>query len=180
MIESNAEEDIHIYVPINLSDLSKAIPEGEDIIYSTLADVHFISGNREYISKKTHLLMTKKGFVYYSLRKKKNPEPVYIKWWEIQGVTMGYNQPRAEIYIARFGWDVRFKRNENFESKEIYKKRKKGFKKFILPIILESKKQRLQFLQENRNNKQEYKKKWEKWISKEVIKFEKKVKKHCK
>lgn len=114
MAESTIKENAHIYVPINYSDLSKSIPEGEDIIYSTLANVHFLSGNREYISKKTHVLMTKNGFVYYSLRKRKAPEPVYIKWWEIYGVTLGFNQPRAEIYISSRTWNVRFKRNENF------------------------------------------------------------------
>ena len=85
------------YVPIDISDLSKVISEGEDIIYSSLckAEGTYIANNKKYFWE-SHLLMTKKGVYFkipleirYSKKQIKNLNPkleVFVPWYNVSNV----------------------------------------------------------------------------------------------
>ena len=87
----------NIYVPIDSSDLSKAIPEGEDIIYSSLCrgEGSFVSFDKKFYWD-SHLLMTKKGLYFFvpldaRFSKKQiaklDPKPeVFIPWHNVSNV----------------------------------------------------------------------------------------------
>lgn len=87
----------NIFIPIDSSDLRKAIPEGEDIIYSTLCKGE---GEAMFENKKwswnSHLLMTQKGMYFtiplnarFSKKQiaKLNPKlEVFAPWYNIGNV----------------------------------------------------------------------------------------------
>jgi len=55
----------NIYTPIDSSGLIRMIPEGDDILYSTLCKVQVISRNVR-IKWQCHVLVTKSGFASYT------------------------------------------------------------------------------------------------------------------
>ncbi|MFW9936389.1 MAG: hypothetical protein ACFFD5_01990 [Candidatus Thorarchaeota archaeon] len=87
----------NIYVPIDSSDLSKSIPEGEDIIYSSLCkgEGTSVADNKKHFWN-THLLMTNKGLYFkipldarYSKKQIAKLDPkleVFAPWYNISSI----------------------------------------------------------------------------------------------
>jgi hypothetical protein len=90
----------NIFVPIEISNLSEIIPEGENILYSTIYKVKVINATVGTMGKwKTHVLIKKSGFASFSrlefyksksgklkYRVKKKSEPpnaIFTRWEEL-------------------------------------------------------------------------------------------------
>ena len=184
IMESETNSDVELYVPIDRSDSYKLIPPGEDIIYSSMAKQVWAPGNAR-ITVESHFLATKKGFVmdfaYDIKRKKWFSEVRYIPWYEINFITRraGKVMPPLLHFTKAFN-TVRFYREKAYESKERYAERSKNVLRTFIPFILESKKERLAFLQAHQGDKDIYKKKDVKKLMKTINMFEKFQKKFCK
>lgn len=87
----------NIFIPIDSSDLSKVIPEGEDIIYSSLCkgEGTAIADNKKYFWN-SHLLMTNRGIYFtiplnarYSKKQITKLDPkleVFAPWYNISKI----------------------------------------------------------------------------------------------
>lgn len=69
----------NILIPINSSSLSELIPEGDDILYSTLCSVKALAGNVT-IKWQTHVLATKSGFASQTKLEPKKEKGKFIKY----------------------------------------------------------------------------------------------------
>lgn len=124
----------NFYVPIDYSNLSEIIPEGEDIVYSSLVTIKGSSysgsgmSTSSYIS---HILMTTGGIAFTIPRKRKNPELVYKAWDFVN---------TRETRIGKISLSstntIHLTRDKNLESNESFKKRKKDFGVTILPVVV--------------------------------------------
>jgi hypothetical protein len=87
----------NIYIPIDSSDLSKVIPEGEDIIYSSLCkgEGTYIANNKNYFWN-SHLLMTNRGLYFiiplnarFSKKQIAKLDPkveVFVPWYNVSNI----------------------------------------------------------------------------------------------
>ena len=79
-----------LYVPIDHSNVKDEIPEGEDIIYSTLCKVmRNIYGKNKKYTWISHVMMTPNGFAYIEpnfIQKNMPPQAYYIPWYEIRNI----------------------------------------------------------------------------------------------
>lgn len=176
--------DVELYVPIERSNLYKLIPPGEDIIYSSMAKQKWNPGNSS-VTVESHFLATKKGFVMdYCYRIKNRTayhEDRYIPWYEINFVTRrgGRVVPPMLHFYKGINW-IQFYREKSHESKERFAERSKRVLSTFIPLILESKKERLVFLESHKHDKDIYNKKELKKLIKTIKLFEKFKKKFCK
>lgn len=80
----------NIHVPIDTSNLSEIIPEGEDILYSTMCKVNAVGYNAD--SKwESHVLVSKSGFASFTRLKPyetKSGSPRYKVGKKKEGLTM--------------------------------------------------------------------------------------------
>jgi hypothetical protein len=143
----------NIYVPIDYTDAKKVIPEGEDIIYSTLCKVNYTvrSGNQSktYFFD-SHVLFTEEGFAYTIPQKSDEILLLYRPLnqiyklrknaWQLK---VGIGEKRSLMYI--YGkekfiyYNFKCKRAKEFESKEKFKERSSKFEEKLMPLILKSK-----------------------------------------
>lgn len=146
----------NIYVPIDFSNLTKFIPEGENIIYSTLCKADgfdsYTSASGKYKTYKftTHVLMTDNGLAFnispkiiYSkdeLKSQEVPDGIYLGWQHVHG--FGFKAKTfGRVDIEKKGGkkagcvSISFTlvKEPNFETKETFKQRAKEFKSIIAP-----------------------------------------------
>ena len=181
--------DAELFVPINKSNMSKLIPPGEDIIYSSMAKQRWNPAHA-HMTKESHFLATKKGFVMdfiYDYKIKMGnrlimyTEERYIPWYKINYMTRRAGKVVPPFLHIRKGLNmVNFYREKGYESKERYAERSKRVLRTFIPLILESKKVRLAFLETHRDDKDIYKKKKVKKLIKTIKLFEKFKNKFCK
>lgn len=120
-----------LYVPIDYSNVSEVVPEGDDILYSTFCKViRTTSGGTA--KTKTHAVITQSGIAFCSMTKKKNQsELTFLKWDELKKVRgyMGSTQllwGRGAYRNVRVG----VLRDPEYESKDSFKDRQKKFLTF--------------------------------------------------
>lgn len=135
-----------IYVPIDSSSARYVIPNGEDILYSTMCkmiiDKGFGPAYTNLTTWTTHVLMTKSGFAMNVAHKKQATETKFIPWYEIKNL----------LYTGIF-WGgkefLRFIRNPNFETKKNFKKRRRKFPLKFLPYVIKSRENRIAEMEAN-------------------------------
>ena len=123
------------YVPINYSDVSAIIPEGEDIIYSAVFNVSFVDSkkNTPYPEEfTTHVLFTEKGLAYQLGGIKANQ---YLPLYKLNHFYPGTFLIRRKL--TNFTFMVH--RNAPQESPEEFKMRPWKFYFEFIPIIIEEK-----------------------------------------
>lgn len=139
-----------IYVPINYSNVGSVIPQGEDIIYSTLCkatvDRGFGSAYVDVTNWVSHVLITKKGLAFTVPQKRKPNRLLYEPWYNISHT---WNDA---ILLSGFKQRLVMTRDPNFESKEKFKERRLKAGKIFLPLMIREKETFLNSL-ENSNNK---------------------------
>ena len=183
-MQSETISEVELYVPIDRSNLYELVPPGEDIFYSSLARQRWNPGNY-VITNESHFLATKKGFAMdyaYGVKGKKLfTEDRYNPWYIINFITrrVGKVMPPA-LHVKKGINMIHFYRDKNYESKERYAERSKRVLCTFIPLIRESKKERLAFLEAHQDDKDIYKKKDVKKLMKTINLFEKLQKKFCK
>ncbi|MBN1214325.1 MAG: hypothetical protein JXA99_02675 [Candidatus Lokiarchaeota archaeon] len=164
-----------IYIPINYSNLFKLIPEGEDIIYSTLCEVKLFLGTYKH-TWKSHVLITP-NYVAFT-----HPELKMFKYSPLNSMIDGalkliivelglIEQLKIDTFICVI-FNFKLEREPNHESKEIFKNRKKTFQSTILPYLIPAKKKILSFIQSD-PNQQKYDRLFGKRLNRELPKLEK-------
>lgn len=126
----------NIYVPIDYSDVKNVIPQGEDIIYSTLCKATIDKSFGPIINKTkwlSHVLMTEKGIAFSVPQKKKPTEFVYVPWYEI------YHTWNDGIFLRNLTEMLIVTRDPNFESKEKFKERRLKACIIFLPLLIKEK-----------------------------------------
>ena len=163
-----------LYLPINYSNLSKLIPEGEDIIYSTLCEVKFFLGTYKH-TWKSHVLITP-NYVAFT-----HPELKMFNYSPINSMTDGalkliivelglLEQLKIDSFILVV-FNFKLEREPNHELKATFKERKKNFQKTILPYLVSAKKKILSNLQST-HSQQKYDKLFVKRLNRELPKLE--------
>lgn len=135
-----------IYVPIDSSGIRKVIPEGEDILYSTMCKMIVDKGMGAAYTNlttwTTHVLMTQSGFAMNIPNKKQATERKFIPWYEIKN-----------LWPTGIWWGLRkhldFIRDPNFETKMNFKKRRWEFPLRFIPFAIESRKNRIAEMEAN-------------------------------
>ncbi len=164
-----------LFIPINFSNLSKLIPEGEEIIYSTLCEVKFFLLKKKYVWK-SHVLFTP-NYVAFT-----HPEMKLFKFSSINSifengliltiVELGLlEQIKTDSFII-IAFNFKLEREPNYESKDGFKERKGYFEYKILPYLVPAKKKILSYVQSN-PNQQEYNKLFIKRLMRELPKLNK-------
>ena len=125
------------YVPINYSDVSSVIPQGEDIIYSTLCNAKVDRGfGYAYVDVTTwvtHVLITTKGLAFTIPQRNKSNKLLYIPWYDV------HHTWNDAILLGGFKQRLAVTRDPNFESKEKFKERRLKAGKIFLPILIKEK-----------------------------------------
>ena len=125
----------NIYVPIDFSDLKNVIPEGQEILYSTYAEVKYTSpsentgrGLRYFKGKwESHVLITAEGLAL-NIRFQDGIKQYFVPLFHTSFLlkNLYVNIPDAD---GSFGFSLL--RRPEFEKKDTFKKRSKEFKPFI-------------------------------------------------
>lgn len=127
----------NIYIPINYSNLSKILPEGYEIIYSTLCKARKNIGIKT-IKWISHVLITKLGIAYTlpsevkEIKEIEEDELNFFTWSQIHSDTSVYFKDN-EIFINKTRFTLT--RDENYESEENFKARAMNFSIFLNEIF---------------------------------------------
>ena len=130
---------LNIYIPIDSSEAKKAIPIGEDIHYSTRAKYVRDNGKKVY-RLHTHLLLTDNGLAYMK------DDPKYKPWYKVVMMTLGPQRIFSKKINPRY---FEIERDEDHESKEGFKARKKEFIYIALELYVNALKNRIEELNNN-------------------------------
>ena len=127
-VESGNEAEI--YVPIDYTDLLDFIPEGEDILYSTLCRVETYEINKT-IKWNAHVLITTAGIAY--TRPTKTEFLKEHSLWVNVSIIMRFGK-KKRFYLQGKIFDLI--RDPNFESLEGFNERKERFIPRFRPILI--------------------------------------------
>ena len=131
-----------LYVPINTSDVWKVIPQGEDIIYSTLAKVEIVTmGGKLSHKYETHLLITSNGIAFKKINFTKGiqlsdgtSENIYALWENAQGLI--FIKTLGAVFKVH-GCGIRLIQLEGTETKKQFIARSKLFVAKYRPLMIE-------------------------------------------
>jgi hypothetical protein len=121
-----------MYVPIDYSDVPSVVPEGEDIIYSTLCHVKERGG----INYNSHVVFTRNGIAFERKRKFSKNEFIYepyINAGMYQARFLSNNKFKVG-YVNLYNFQL--KHAKEFESKTQFKERSQNFCKTITPVYI--------------------------------------------
>ena len=130
----------NIYVPIDYSDVASIIPEGEDILYSTLCHVKERGGVGPTRYKKTynsHVVLTNNGIAYEIKRKlsktRYNYIPYIAKLFQVR--FKPNNKFNAGIGVL---YSFQLHHAKDFESTIQFKERSQIFYKTMIPVYIKA------------------------------------------
>jgi len=109
------------YIPLYYSNLFKAVPEGEEIIYSVYYKVNLFEVSFSNTRKiwHTHLLITTKGLYFGWFQRNKHPKVKFVSWLDVKKIS------RRKIRVKSAQYTIKPKREKNFETWREYRNRKK-------------------------------------------------------
>jgi len=120
-----------IYIPIDFSNLSEVIPNGDDVICSTFCSI--VNSGRQW---KSHVLLTNTGIGF----KKRKGENVFYKWTEFRNAKIySVNKRVIKLYylskktLTKF-FAIRPKLKKIFVTKSEFGKRAGAFSKIALDL----------------------------------------------
>ena len=125
----------NLFVPKDYSSVSETVPEGDDVLYSTLCKV--IKVESHTISTiKMHAVITQSGIGFCPMNKEENkPFLPFLKWDGITGVKSSFGKT-----VLKWGWSdrkrirIRVIMDPEFESNESFLVRKRKFTKFCKDV----------------------------------------------
>jgi len=127
-----------MYVPLYYSNLYKAVPEGEGVIYSLFTKVILMGRDVNFQGQKkiwhSHLLITTKGMYFGKYQRTRQPITVFISWLMVKKVRGN------KIKTIKPQYTLKPKRERNFETKERYQIRKKELTINLQNIMQQGKK----------------------------------------
>lgn len=121
----------NLYVPIEYSNVSEAVPEGDDILYSTFCKVNKV-GPMGTARVKSHAVVTQSGIGLCAMKKRKKQTALtFLEWDGLTGVKDSYGKTlfkwgRSSYKRIR----IAVLRDSEYESKESFKDRQKKFSVF--------------------------------------------------
>jgi len=127
----------NLYVPIDYSNVSEAVPAGDDILYSTLCKVFKVVG-LQAVRVKMHAVITQSGIALRRMKKMKKGTPIFIKWSKIKNVRL---TPYGRV-LMKWGLSgyarIRLKllRVPEYESRQSFSDRKAKFLMFCREVWL--------------------------------------------
>ncbi|KKM02424.1 hypothetical protein LCGC14_1784560 [marine sediment metagenome] len=119
-----------IYVPIDFTNLSEVIPEGDDILYSTICRVEIIGISYKQKRKhKSHVLITNSGFAITNSLRKSNLELNFYPWNNINYWKKRFFKNRFASVKYRTAGRLKCKvsYDSRFEDKASFNKRRSTF-----------------------------------------------------
>ncbi len=131
----------NIYVPKDYSILTKVLPEGEEVLYSTICKIqatgHRIRGRKKWES---HVLITKSGFASIMYNENNRVSLKYIPWVDFSGEEVALFSKNRIIYnpIEGITYLLEVVREKNCETKECFSERAEKFGEFCRKLISES------------------------------------------
>ncbi len=129
----------NIYVPIDFSEVGSVVPEGEDIVYSTICHVKQRGGTGPTSFKKSynsHVVLTTNGIAFEVKRKVSKTQCLYIPY-----VDAGPNliiSPKNNFYTRVGTYRFQLKHSKDFESSEQFNERKQVFSKTMAPFYIKA------------------------------------------
>ena len=122
----------NFYVPINYTNLSETVPDGDDILYSTLCAVQVLQRFARVHTYIAHILLTKHGFAMTSSLRDKDLVLTYIPWhdsyvWKEVDFKPENMTMKGEDYNYMY-YPVR---DTQYEALESYQARSRDFGFFI-------------------------------------------------
>lgn len=94
----------NIYVPIDFTNLSEVIPEGDDILYSTICRVEVVGlALKPKRKHKAHVLITDSGYAITNSLRKSNLELNFYPWSERNFWKKRYFRKKFAILHYRTG-----------------------------------------------------------------------------
>jgi len=126
-----------IFIPINYTNLSENIPEGEDILYSTLCNIHqkVFSGVVRWIS---HVLVSDSGLTY-KIKQKRKYVNNFLPWDEIKkirrkgGGMLVISPLNAILKLNQIKMKPKF--DKRFETKIDFRKRINSFGNLVMNLF---------------------------------------------
>ncbi|MHA1241986.1 MAG: hypothetical protein ACTSQU_14565 [Promethearchaeota archaeon] len=144
-----------IYYPIDSTNLKNIIPIGQDIIYSTLCKGFAKESEEKKYRWKSHVLMTNEGVAFLiplkvnytkkELKDKTNLRVNFFRPWAnifiikgqpLVGITVGFAVPWM-YNQTRLRCEFILERDNNYESKQLFKQRLEPFLDKFRPIASE-------------------------------------------
>lgn len=118
----------NLYVPIDYSNVSEIVPEGDDILYSTLCKyIKAVVGGT--VKVKVHAVVTQSGIAFCALKRKKKKIYIeFIEWDQLTEVKSFMGKT-----VLKWGWSnykrirIDVLRDPELESKESFLGRKNKF-----------------------------------------------------
>ena len=137
-------KDKKIFIPIDYSDVREAIPEGEDIIYSSFCSVQKsgLDPHTHTLQSETfqsHVLFTKNGIAYQELEAglmKSN----YLPWYEVNNIAAGSFMIQEGSGMKKKTFAYTMTPVTKYESLQEFEMRTKRFYFDFVPHVLDEKK----------------------------------------
>lgn len=123
-----------MYVPLLYSNLYKAVPKGEDILYSLFYKAFLRRLNRSDKTWYTHILVTTNGFYFGWYQEKDQLKVIYVRWSIVKKIN------KRKIKIKSIHPVLKPKRERNFETWRSFRNRKREFSANIQNIMHPEKK----------------------------------------
>ena len=131
----------NIYVPQDYSILTKVLPQGEEILYSTICKIqaigHRIRGRKKWES---HVIITKSGFASIMYNENHRVSLKFIPWEDFSDEEIALFSKNRIIYSPIEGMTYLFEvvREKNCETKECFNDRADKFGEFCRKLISKS------------------------------------------
>lgn len=132
----------NIYVPIDYSEVANEIPEGEDILYSTLCHTTERGGSGPTRYKKnytSHVVLTTNGIAFEVKRKLSKSRNNYISY--IEDGFQARIKPNNKFWAAGptgILYSFQLKHSKDFESKQQFRERSQVFFKTMSTVYIEA------------------------------------------
>lgn len=133
-----------IIIPVEATNLKSILPAGDEIIYSTLANVSI--HERKLIHYwKSHLLATPNGFAITIPGANNKLNGKYFPWYNVEKIDRTkfklHRKKKIMIrwlfYVEEYRWSIWY--DVNSESEDQFLPRAEGFGALVIPIIIQRK-----------------------------------------
>ena len=137
-----------IYVPIEYSEVINIVPPGEEILYSTMCKMTYLSPSGSISRWISHVLLTEGGLACTNAKDKGSFELKYIPWTKVVFISgKAFTIDLGDKYPSTMDHHMVtcvLLRNPNFETEETFRERKTRFPTIFVPLLIQKKEEFLQ------------------------------------
>lgn len=126
----------NLYVPIDYSNVSEVVPDGDDILYSTLCKIYRSQVGGGTVKWNSHVLITQSGCALIVPKRRKKMGLSFLKWIDLRKV----RSTASEKLLMRWGISAYAKirleviREPEHESVEDFLKSRSTFNNFCIDL----------------------------------------------